>query len=786
MKNSLVNRLLASVVLPALIVAAVFTGCSSSSSGGGESDTGGAVTNVAVTPSGKELEAGSSVELTAEASSTGSLGITYSWKITEGAGYASLSAASGKTVTLTVKNSDTEEHTVKVSVTASNGATSKTADAYFTVKAAQTENTTPELVSVSVSGTQKIASNGSGDLSAEAKGENLENAEITYVWEITAGGDYAEVSGNGASAAITGKDANADEQTVKVKVTAKLGETSVVSEEYSVTIAAKGAEVKDEITGLSASASAGEVEPGKTVTLTAEPETNGNPKITYAWEISDGKDYADLSAASGESVTLTAKNSDSQSHAVKVTVTAKDSGGNEKTADVSVTVKAGTTQEETKTGDVSISVTVADETKYITVIFKDAVEEGYTSKESVTVRIKSGDTVKSPDGWEREGYVLTWLDESNNVAKLPATLSLGEEETAKTVTYTASWSSSHTVTFKDEDGGTNTSVELDVADGAAIDASDIPAWTKEHYTLSWSSSVSGVSTASAITQDVTFTAVWTEDAKFTVTFKDSSAYEGDTAKDDDVQTVYTGEKATAPSWTKENYTLSWTSSVEGLATDSAITSDVTFTAVWTENAKHTVTFKDSAVDGFDTQTDVTQTVYEGKTATVPSWTKGSYNLTWDSSVSGLTPASKITADVTFTAVWSAKVTVVAGTYNLSTKKDNGTVIFTSQNAGATQTDKTSGITVTCKIDSKGANLNTKGGELTFTIASDMTLTFTDSASKGVVISTTDGYVGTSGTTKSGTLTSATALKLGAGSYTIVGATSSSAKIATLTFAVASN
>ena len=129
------------------------------------------------------------------------------------------------------------------------------------------------------------------------------------------------------------------------------------------------------------------------------------------------------------------------------------------------------------------------------------------------------------------------------------------------------------------------------------------------------------------------------------------------------------------------------------------------------------------------------------------------------------------------------VAVAVGTYNLSTTKTNGTVLFSKQSAGASQT--ASGITVTCTIDSKGANLKTNAGEVSFAIGSAMTFTFTDTNLKGVIISTSDGYIGAEGTTISEKLGAdglETTVVLGAGTYTVVGATSSSAKIATVTFA----
>ncbi|MDD5834828.1 MAG: InlB B-repeat-containing protein [Treponema berlinense] len=215
-------------------------------------------------------------------------------------------------------------------------------------------------------------------------------------------------------------------------------------------------------------------------------------------------------------------------------------------------------------------------TSHVTVIFKDSGENG---NESVTMVIKSGSTV-IPPSWEKENFALTWIDENGKEADFDDLISLSEGETEKTVTFTAKWETTYTVTFKDE-SGTNADVTVDVISGEVVGS--VPEWTREHFTFAgWTSSVASLTTDSAITGDVTFTAKWTEDAKYTVKFVDS---EGTNAED--TQTVYNGEKANVPTWTKENYRLSWTSSVDGLTIDSVITGDVTFTANWTELPKCT-------------------------------------------------------------------------------------------------------------------------------------------------------------------------------------------------------
>lgn len=518
---------------------------------------------------------------------------------------------------------------------------------------------------------------------------------------------------------------------------------------------------------------------GETANLTASPAVSGSGviDITYGWKITSGADYAELSS-DGSSATLAGKNETDENQSVKVEVTAT-ANGNSVTDEYTVLV-------EPKTGTVSIKVEVdgsvtctkcgksyetkaeaeacehykcetcgsvyysAEEmaacTSHVTVVFNDVKEDGYQSKESVKVTIKSGDkipgsVVEEIENWERDGKLVSWVDSNGNAADLNSTFSVDDGETSKVVTFTAKWATAHKVTFKDAEGGTNPSVELDVADGEKIAESGIPipVWAKEHYTLSWNPTLD---LTAPVTADATYTAVWTEDKKFTVTFTDSDSSNGN---ENVTQDVYSGEKASVPSWSKENYTLSWSSSVDGVSTDSEITQKVTFTANWTEKPKCS-----NCGTHYDTQAEADTC---SKQSGCPKF-----------------------------------VAVAVGTYDLTT----GGKVFLKQSAGVSQTHN--GITVTCTIDSKGANLKTdkngSNGLITFAIASDMTLTFTDSALKGVVISTTDGYVGESGTLSSSTTkgsylgadgTSAT-VKLGAGNYTIVGATSSSAKIASLTFA----
>ncbi len=372
----------------------------------------------------------------------------------------------------------------------------------------------------------------------------------------------------------------------------------------------------DSVTSVSASGSV-------KLTATVTGENLSNSEIRYVWTITEGEAYASLDGeltSTAKSLTaektLTVNNSITSEQTVKVTVKAV-LGSTEKDFSIELKIAAKeTSSSETESGSVSVEVIVdssvsckkcgktydlktqaencehykcqtcgsvyhsqeeADAcTAHVTVIFTEA-DGAADANETVTKVIKSGTTVVAP-AWEKEGFTLTWVTESGSEYDFDDPLSVADGETEKTVTFTAKWETTYTVTFKDE-SGTNADETAEVISGETVDS--VPDWTREHYTLTgWTSSVEGLTVESAITEDVTFTAVWVEDAKYTVTFADSDGSNADVT-----QTVYTGEKASVPEWTKENYVLSWASSVEGISTDSEITQDVTFTANWTEKPK---------------------------------------------------------------------------------------------------------------------------------------------------------------------------------------------------------
>lgn len=417
----------------------------------------------------------------------------------------------------------------------------------------------PEITNVTISGIPESAVSGPVELTADVDGNNLEGAGIEYSWEFAEESGYASFENSDAKTSKLVPNCAAEEKEVKIKVTATLKgtENRKSSEVYTVKIAAKQ-ESGTEGSGSGSGSGTGSTEGGT---------TGGN---TGSGSGTEG----------GSTGGNTESGSTAETGSVSAVVNADGSiscGKCGKIYNFTEQVKNCEHYKCATCGSVYYSQSEVDScTSHVTVIFKDSDENG---NESVTMVIKSGSNV-IPPGWEKENFALIWIDGNGNEADFDDSISLSEGETEKTVTFTAKWETTYTVTFKDE-SGTNADVTVDVISGEVVGS--VPEWTREHFTFAgWTSSVAGLTTDSVITGDVTFTANWTEDAKYTVKFVNS-----DGTNAEDTQTVYNGEKANVPAWTKENYRLSWTSSVEGLTIDSAITGDVTFTANWTELPKCT-------------------------------------------------------------------------------------------------------------------------------------------------------------------------------------------------------
>lgn len=307
----------------------LFAGCSVSESSKPDDEpevTEDALLSVAISTEAEttEIDAAGSIVLTANAKTTGSPSVAYSWTISSGdSSKATLSATTGKSITVTGNNSSATDYTVTVKVTATFENTTKTATFGITIKGVTHTNT---ISSVSIDGTTQIESDGETTLTATTV--TTETTDIVYTWEITSGSDYASLSAtSGSSVTLTGNNSDTESaHTVTVKVTATNAdwETDCKSATHTIEVLKVGDKVVDAVTAVSITSSAESttIANNAEVTLGVSTTKTGEPTVTYAWEITSGSDYATLSAATGSSVTLTADNDDYNDHEVTITVTA--------------------------------------------------------------------------------------------------------------------------------------------------------------------------------------------------------------------------------------------------------------------------------------------------------------------------------------------------------------------------------------------------------------------------------------------------------------------------------
>ncbi len=167
--------------------------------------------------------------LIANTSVSGTPVLTYSWEITEGESYASISSSTEESVTLTANNtSDSQQEvTVKVTVSDNNG-NSKSASFTVTLSANGVE-VKDALTGVKASATKtSILSKGSTTLTASpVYTGSLSEITVSYTWSITEGDSYASLeSYSGESVTINANNESESEQNVTVKVSATDGENT--------------------------------------------------------------------------------------------------------------------------------------------------------------------------------------------------------------------------------------------------------------------------------------------------------------------------------------------------------------------------------------------------------------------------------------------------------------------------------------------------------------------------------------------------------------------------------
>lgn len=206
----------------------------------------------------------------------------------------------------------------------------------FSTAACKTDSDDDELNSVTISPSEATI-NANGQISLYADVDRKGSGTPVYKWEITSGGDYATLEkATSVNCVVTGKNTTASAQRVTVKCTVTFASTTKYAE---ATVTVSAAKVELESVSIAGSA---EIASGAETELTATPAftvEGASPTVTYTWKITDGSEYAELSASTTGTVTLTAKNTDTTDtveHEVTVKVTATYDGT---TKDATTTVK---------------------------------------------------------------------------------------------------------------------------------------------------------------------------------------------------------------------------------------------------------------------------------------------------------------------------------------------------------------------------------------------------------------------------------------------------------------
>lgn len=291
--------------------------------------------SVTISPLEATINANGQISLYANVDRKGSGTPVYKWEITSGDEYATLENATSANCVVTGNNTTASAQSVTVKCTVTFASTTKEAKAIVTVSAAKVE-----LESVSIAGSEKIESTANTELTA-TPAFTIKGASptVTYTWEITAGGEYAELSeSTTGTVTLTAKNTDTVEHEVTVKVTATYDGTTKDAT-TTVKILAPGQVVENKVTSVTVSAEKNSIACDGSTTLTATPVYSGNPEITYTWTISSGSEYAELSESTTETATLTGKNTTTAEQTVTVKVSASD-GTNSVESTCEVTVGA--------------------------------------------------------------------------------------------------------------------------------------------------------------------------------------------------------------------------------------------------------------------------------------------------------------------------------------------------------------------------------------------------------------------------------------------------------------
>lgn len=482
--------------------------------------------------------------------------------------------------------------------------------------------------------------------------------------------------------------------------------------------------------------------------------------IEYSWEVTEGRDYASFENSDAEKsklvpicateekevkikVTATLKGTENgkSSEVYKVKIAKKTESGTESsgsgsgsgTGSTEGSTTGGSTGSGSGTGNTEGGTTGGSEGSGSGTGNTEGGSTGGNTESGSTTETGSVSAVVNADGsisCGKCGKIYNFTEQAKNCEHYKCA-------TCGSVYYSQSevdsCTSHVTVIFKDSDENGNESVTMVIKSGSTVVP---PSWEKDGYKLTWESNVAGVTVDSAITSDVIFTAKWSKTVK--ATFIDS-----DGTNENVVVEIEAGSSAesSAPSWTKENFALSWTPDF------TEIEIDTEYTSVWNELpkcsvcGKHYATSEEAAscaktvdcpaaetvtvsfVDNDNGNETVTAKIFKGTSAKskTPAWTKEGYILSW-------TPDfAEIDTDTAYTAVWTEAASQWKGklllTASGTTTSDNGTVLTTNFKTDEKITLEDNGVKQVFNIAKSSSNMIVDNNGLKFQ-AADTSLSFT--------------------------------------------------------------
>lgn len=349
-------RKTAMVVVAGLAAVFMVAGCKGDDGdgvGGGNTSSTASLTGVSIKGT-SEIAADGTGELTATPTYTGEITpqITYIWEITNGSEYAKLSPTNVKTVTISGKNTASEEQSVKVTVTASYNGTTKTATYTITVAAKDTMENKTWIWNPSHAAAVEAVSSDTDAKDSEnntnvtlISGAAITQSSVTDS-EGTAYSNALNFSGTGSTTSkavkfvvdgackisVVARSGGDSERTLKLtdgstelatfSAVSKSATPSLQTYEYtggsgSLYLFSAGSGINvyliKIVYGSSSSASvtavtisgSSSVAIDGSVTLTATP--NATPTGTYTWTITEGDGYVTLGSSTTNKVTVTGK-----------------------------------------------------------------------------------------------------------------------------------------------------------------------------------------------------------------------------------------------------------------------------------------------------------------------------------------------------------------------------------------------------------------------------------------------------------------------------------------------